>query len=78
MNASSIQSSCNKWLRGEPEIDSNIARAKSGVKLVLLDHFYFWLFTGGLLKLCYGDCIDPVLQVENYVVYFLRFLTTPL
>ena len=60
-----------KW-----HIDSNIARARSGMKLVLLDHFCFWLFTGGLLKLCYGDCTDPVMQAENSMVYLLRFLTT--
>ena len=46
------------------------------MKLVFLavDHFCFWLFTGGLLNLCYGDCIDCMTQAENSMVYLLRFL----
>ena len=55
-----------KW-----HIDSNVSRARSDMKLVLLDHFCFWLFTGRLLKLCYGDRIDLVMQAENSMVYLL-------
>ena len=54
-------------------MDLNIARARSGMKLVLLDHFCFWFLTGGLLKLYYGDCIDPLTQAENSMVYLLGF-----
>ena len=52
-------------------MDSNITRARSGMKLVLIDHFLFGLFVGGLLTENCGICMYCMRQAvcKNSIVY---------